>query len=189
MGVTIGILGGAFDPPHNGHLALAEGARRELGLEGLRVHVVADPGHRAVHASADDRLMLTRAAFPGEDVRLEPHAYTVDALAADPPGDAVFVVGADEGRAFPTWKDPEGVLRHVRLAVGTRHGYDETDLQRRYGDDRVRCFHIESPPISSSTVRARVARGEPVDALVPAGVAALIRELGLYVRETGLHSE
>jgi nicotinate-nucleotide adenylyltransferase len=183
----IGILGGAFDPPHNGHVALAAGARRELGLEGLRVHVVADPGHRDVHASAADRLRLADAAFPGEDVRLERHAYTVDALDADPPGDAVFVVGADEGRAFPTWKDPEGVLRRVRLAVGTRSGYQQPDLVARYGD-RVVFFEIDSPAVSSSDIRERIARGEAIDGLVPQAVAALIAELGLYLGESGLHS-
>jgi len=84
----------------------------------------------------------------------------------------------DEGAAFPSWKEPDEVLRWVRLAVGTRSGYPPPDLER-YGD-RVLSFHLESPPVSSSEIRARIARGEPIDELVPPAVAAAIRELGLY---------
>jgi len=87
-------------------------------------------------------------------------------------------VGADEGAAFPSWKEPDEVLRHVRLAVGTRTGYPPPDLER-YGD-RVLGFAFASPPVSSSEVRERIGRGERVDGLVPAAVAAAIAEHGLY---------
>jgi len=93
-------------------------------------------------------------------------------------GDAVFVVGADEGAAFPLWKEPDEILRWVRLAVGTRSGYPPPDLER-YGD-RVISFELASPPISSSVVRDRIERGKPVDDLVPSDVALLIEERGLY---------
>jgi len=93
-------------------------------------------------------------------------------------GEAIFVVGADEGAAFPTWKDPQEVLRWVRLAVGTRSGYPPPDLER-YGD-RVLAFQLPSPPVSSTEVRERLARGEPVDGLVPPAVAAALDETGLY---------
>lgn len=178
----IGVLGGAFDPPHNGHVALAEGARSELGLDRLLVLVVADPGHRRVHAPPEVRLELTRAAFPDEQVRLDGHPFTVDALRAARLGEAVFVVGADEGRDFPTWKDPEGVLELARLAVGTRHGYAQPNLVARYGESVV-FFEIDSPPISSSDVRERVARGESFEDLVPPAVAELIRKHRLYRRD------
>ncbi len=137
------------------------------------------PGHRGVVAPAEARLRLARAAFDfADEVVLDEHAFTVDAVADGRFGDAIFVVGADEGAAFPSWKDPDGVLRRVRLAVGTRSGYPPPDLQR-YGD-RVLLFQLDSPPISSSEIRDRIARGEPVDGLVPPRVAAAIRELGLY---------
>jgi nicotinate-nucleotide adenylyltransferase len=60
-----GLLGGAFDPPHMGHVALADAADRQLGLDRLVVVVVAEPGHKEVHAPADTRGALARAAFPG----------------------------------------------------------------------------------------------------------------------------
>ena len=70
------------------------------------------------------------------------------------------------------------MLKHVKLAVGTRGGYDMPDLSA-YGD-RVVPFELASPEVSSSEVRARVQDGEPIDDLVPPAVARLIEEEGLY---------
>jgi nicotinate-nucleotide adenylyltransferase len=143
------------------------------------VLVAAAPGHRSVVAPAETRLRLARLAFPfADEVVLDEHAFTVDAVRGGRFGGAFFVVGADEGAAFPTWKDPDEVLRWVRLAVGTRSGYPSADLER-YGE-RVVTFPLASPPVSSSAVREHLQRGEPVDELVPAAVAAAIAELDLY---------
>jgi nicotinate-nucleotide adenylyltransferase len=175
-----GILGGTFDPPHNGHVALARAALEQLPIDRLVVLVAADPGHRAVFASAEDRLRLTRAAFqdvPAE-VLLDDHAFTVDAVRDGRFGDALFIVGADEGAAFPTWKEPEEVLRWVRLAVGTRSGFPPPDLSR-YGD-RVVTFELDSPSVSSTEVRERVTRGGSLAGVVPPAVEAAIDETGLY---------
>ena len=109
---------------------------------------------------------------------LDEHAFTVDAVRGGHFGDAVFVVGADEGAAFPTWKEPDEVLRWVRLAVGTRSGYPPPDLER-YGD-RVISFELDSPDVSADQVRARVQEGQTVHDLVPEPVAEAISELGLY---------
>ena len=176
-----GILGGTFDPPHNGHLTLAEAALRELDLEELLVMLVARPAHRGCAEDADTREDLVRAAFgdlPRARMVRDENPYTVDAVRDGRFGDAVFIVGADEGDAFPRWKDPDEILRWVKLAVGTRSGYPPPDLER-YGD-RVIPFPLASPNISSSDVRARIRRGEPIDDLVPSGVARLIGERGLY---------
>lgn len=184
----IGILGGTFDPPHNGHVALAEGALRELGIDELLVTVVTDPGHRGTIEDADTRLRLAAAAFEGMPrtrVVREEHPYTVDALAAGNHGDALFVVGADEGAAFPAWKEPERILQLARLAVGTRSGYPPPDLAG-YGD-RIVAFELPSPPVSSTDVRARLEAGETISDLVPRAVAELIERESLYRREPGLH--
>jgi nicotinate-nucleotide adenylyltransferase len=175
-----GILGGIFDPPHNGHLALARAAVERLPIERLVVLVAAAPGHRGTVADAGARLRLAEEAFAGlpAEIVLDEHAFTVDAVRGGRFGDALFVVGADEGAAFPTWKEPDEVLRWVRLAVGTRSGYPPPDLVR-YGD-RVVPFELDSPDVSSTGVRDRIAGGESIDDLVPAGVASAIAELGLY---------
>jgi len=175
-----GILGGTFDPPHNGHVALARAALAALPIDRLVVLVAARPGHRTVVADAETRLRLAQEAFAGlpAEVVLDEHAFTVDAVRGGHFGDAVFVVGADEGAAFPTWKEPDEVLRWVRLAVGTRSGYPPPDLER-YGD-RVISFELDSPDVSADQVRARVQEGQPVHDLVPEPVAEAISELGLY---------
>jgi len=177
--VTTGILGGTFDPPQVGHVALGRAALEQLPIDRLLVLVAAAPGHREVVAPAKERLRLARLAFDfADEVALDEHAFTVDAVRDGRFGEAIFVVGADEGEAFPTWKEPDEVLRHVRLAVGTRSGYPPPDLER-YGD-RVLAFGLASPPVSSSEVRDRIAGGEPVDGLVPPAVAAAMAEHGLY---------
>jgi len=103
--VTTGILGGTFDPPHNGHVALARAALAELPIDRLVVLVAARPGHRGdVLAGPDDRLALARVAFDGLalEVDLDPHPFTADSVRGGRFGDAIFVVGADEGRDFRT---------------------------------------------------------------------------------------
>lgn len=171
-----GILGGTFDPPHNGHVALAEAARTQLPIEELEIWVEEHPGHRGVVADPEARLKMAQAAFPGLTVRLDPNPFTVEAVRGRE--EALFVVGADQAADFATWKEPEEVLRWVKLAVGTRGGYELPDLSR-WGD-RVVPFELASPEVSSSEIRDRVAAGETIADLVPPAVAELIEELGLY---------
>ena len=171
-----GLLGGAFDPPHVGHVALADAAERELGLERIVIVVVADPGHKDVHAPAERRFDLARLAFPGREVVLDHHAWTVDMLRDGPWDDPVFLVGADEYLDFAGWKEPEAVLALARLGVATRPGFELSSPR----PDRVLFFEIEPVSVSSRDIRARVARGEPIDGLVPPAVAAAIADVGLY---------
>jgi nicotinate-nucleotide adenylyltransferase len=179
-----GLLGGAFDPPHNGHVALADTAEREFDLDELVVLVSSLPGHKAVALDGETRLRLARAAFPDHEVELDPHERTVDMLKSGRWRDPLFLIGADEFADFPTWKDPDGVLERARLAVATRPGYPRERLDgvlstlRR--PQRVRFFEIDPLPISSRDIRERVAHGEPIAGLVPPAVADLIESLGLY---------
>lgn len=189
----IGVLGGAFDPPHNGHVALARGAVDHFRLERLLVRVVAAPGHKNVVASADVRLALAElvfAAVPGVEVELDPFARTVDSLEALALPDPVFLVGADELERFATWKSPKRVLELARLGVATRPGIDRDRLDAAIAGlarpERVELFEIAQLPISSSEIRDRVARGEPIADLVPAAVAAEIERRNLYRRVTSL---
>jgi len=181
------LLGGTFNPPHNGHVALARTALDHFGLERLLALVVVDPGHRSVVLDFSTRMRLAELAFgdlPRTDVVAEEHRYTVDAVRGGRFGDAIFLVGADEFAGFPTWKDPDGVLAEVRLGVATRPGFFrdalEPVLESLERPDRVEFFDIPELPISGTDLRARAARGEPLDSLVPAAVAAEIDRLGLY---------
>jgi nicotinate-nucleotide adenylyltransferase len=186
MAVT-GILGGVFDPPHVGHVALARAAIRELGLDSLLVTVVADPGHKETATPADTRLELAQLAFgdvPEAVVEIDRHERTVDSLEERGLDDAFFVLGADELAAFEAWKSPERVLELARLAVAVRPGTSRAALdavrERLGARDRIVEFELTPVDVSSTEIRARVARGEPIDGLVPPAVAEAIVRLGLY---------
>ena len=185
--MAVGILGGVFDPPHVGHVALGRAAVSALALDELLVLVVADPGHKTTTTPAETRLELARLAFadiPEAVVELDHHGRTVDSLEERRPVDALFVLGADELAGFESWKAPERVLELVRLAVAMRPGVprkEVDDVRKRLGaSDRILEFEMDPTAISSAEIRDRVARGEPVDDVVPASVADAISRLGLY---------
>ena len=177
--MAVGILGGRFDPPHVGHLALARAAVEHFGLDALRVTVVADAAHKPSAASADDRLAMARLTFADLEatVELERHRYTVDALEAAGYDDPIFLIGADELAALPTWKEPERLLELARLGVASRPGW-EPDVT----SDRISVFELEPQPVSSTEIRERAGRGEPLEGLVVPAVAAYIEARDLYRR-------
>jgi nicotinate-nucleotide adenylyltransferase len=181
-----GLLGGTFNPPHNGHLALARAAREHFDLGDLAVLVAERPGHKRVALDAETRLKLARAAFPDYKVESDPYERTVDMLRARRWREPLFLIGADQFADFLAWKDPEGVLALSRIGVATRPGFPrerlDSVLQRLSRPDRVELFEIEPVPISSQEIRDRVGRGESIDGLVPPAVAELIEALGLYQR-------
>ena len=192
--MTVGVFGGAFDPPHLGHVALAEEAIAHFGLDRLVIMVTGTPPHKPGGTDAGTRFRLAEAAFGGcPRTELSRHeiergglSYSVETVrwAAARWGDIVFLVGADEFADFRAWKDPDGVLRHARLGVATRPGYDRAVLERVLAGlrtpERVEFFSIPAVPASSSEIRERVARGEAIGDVVPPAVARLVEELGLY---------
>jgi nicotinate-nucleotide adenylyltransferase len=187
--MTVGLFGGAFDPPHNGHVALARTAVDRFALERLLVLVVAAPGHKRVRTDVEQRLALARLAFgdvPHAEVVRDDHAYTIDSVrdGAFGSADAVFLVGADEFADFPSWKEPNAILAHVRVGVATRPGYPRerlaSVLEQLERPERVEVFEIPAVPVSSTAIRARAARGEPIGELLPPAVARLVDELGVY---------
>jgi nicotinate-nucleotide adenylyltransferase len=109
----------------------------------------------------------------------DPYRYTIDRLRAEPVEDGIFLMGADQYRDFPTWKEPEAVRDNVLLGVATRGGVDRPPL-RPDDEGRVQYFEIDSPPISSRDLRDRARRGESLEGLVPAAVAREIENRALY---------
>jgi nicotinate-nucleotide adenylyltransferase len=189
-----GLFGGAFDPPHNGHVALAESAIAHFSLERLVVIPTGVAPHKQVETPAETRCRLAEAAFadlPSVEIsrweieRGEP-SYTLETTrwARERYGELIFLVGADQFAKLDTWHKPDEVLELARLGVATRPGYPrevlDESLARLRDPGRVEFFELEPHPVSSTGVRARVARGEPIDGLVPARVARLVAELGLY---------
>ena len=183
----LGILGGVFDPPHVGHVALARAAIDRLELARLLVLVVADPGHKRATTPADARLELARLAFadvPEATVELDRHARTVDSLEERKPENAVFIVGADEFVDLVHWKRPERVLELVSLAVAMRPDVPDERVRearaRLSTSDRILSFEMPATPVASYEIRERVARSASIDGLVPPLVAEEIARLGLY---------
>lgn len=204
----IGILGGTFNPPHVGHLALARHARSELRLE----RVLLMPANLAPNkpAVSDDpgpghRLRMCRLAVAQEsgvetsalEIERGGTSYTVDTVQAihdaHPDAELTLIVGADTARTLPGWREPRRLLGMLTsLAVAER---DELDLEETRaeltplmarsepGADRApRLMALRMAPVavSSSAVRRRIAAGEPVVELVGERVAAYIAEHGLY---------
>lgn len=182
--MAVGLFGGAFDPPHLGHVAVAEAAKHAFEFPRLIVLVAAAPAHKGVEAPVEARLELARAAFPHEEVRLDPYPRTIDLLRAEPFDDPLFVIGADQFCDFPTWQEPEAVLERTRLAVATRPGFPRERLDAVLATltqpERVLFFDVEPNPAASRDIRSLAAAGEPLDGLVPPAVAALIEERGFY---------
>jgi nicotinate-nucleotide adenylyltransferase len=181
-----GLFGGAFDPPHVGHVAVARAAKEHFSLPRLVVLVAENPGHKRVHCPAETRLELARAAFPNDDVRLDPYPRTIDLLRSESFDEPLLVIGADQFAGFLTWHEPGAVLALARLAVATRPGFPRTRLEQVLATleqpERVLFFDVEPNPAASSDVRALAAAGQPLDGLVPPAVAALIGERGAYRR-------
>jgi nicotinate-nucleotide adenylyltransferase len=191
---VVGLLGGAFDPPHYGHLALADAAVEHFRLERLLVIPTGVAPHKEVETDAETRCRLAAAAFADRPLveisrweieRGEP-SYTIETTrwARERYGEIIFLVGADQFASLDTWREPERVLEIARLGVATRPGYDRSELERLRATlpdpSRAELFEIPAWPLSSTEIRDRVRRGESIAEFVAPEVARLVEELGLY---------
>jgi nicotinate-nucleotide adenylyltransferase len=196
MSRRIGIMGGTFDPIHQGHLVAAEEARWQFRLDQVLFIPTGRPWQKPAGVSpAEDRYLMTviaTASNPAFAVsRLEVDSpgpsYTVDTLrrlrAELPEGTRLlFIGGADLLQQLLTWKEPEQVLALAELIAATRPDFDVDDVVRKVPAAAGRVHRMEIPAlaISSSDIRARVARGAPIEYLVPEGVARYIQKRALY---------
>jgi nicotinate-nucleotide adenylyltransferase len=188
--VSIGILGGTFDPPHVGHLIVASDVHAALGLDRLLLIPSAAPPHKRgrVRASAEQRLRMVRAAVEGDprfevddlELRRSDASYTVDTLRElrdrFPARELFFVIGVDQLQEFHTWREPEEVARLARLAVVSRGGESA-------GPDTpfpVRAVSVTRIDLSATDIRRRVAAGESIRYLVPDAVREIIEREKLY---------
>lgn len=194
----IGVLGSAFNPPHLGHLALAQEALWQLGLSEVVLVPTGDAPHKRI---VDDpgrelRLAMTRLAAADDsrfsvsvlEVERDGPSYTYETLEllAEERGDSqlVFVMGADAAVGLESWRNPQRVVELARLAVARRAGVSDSDVaavMRSLGA-AGRATMLEMPEfgVSSSIVRERAAAGRPLRYLVPEPVARFIEEKGVY---------
>jgi nicotinate-nucleotide adenylyltransferase len=200
MGVTIGVFGGTFDPPHLGHLAAAQEACVVAGLErvlfvpaGRNPLKLEDPISPIEHRLAMTELAARdNPAFAVSTADAEPGgpSYTVDLLerlAAEPRPERqmAFIVGMDVLHELHRWHNPRRLLELARLVVISRPGSrtlagGELEARLPGVTDRITLVWTSGVAISSRELRARVAAGHPIRYLVPDAVAAYIAEHGLY---------
>lgn len=197
-GAAIGVLGSAFNPPHLGHLALAQEALWQLGLEEV---ILVPTGHAPHKRIADDpgrevRMEMTRLAAADDDrfsvssleVDREGPSYTYETLEAlaeeRADRELVFVMGADAAVGLESWREPERVVELASLAVARRAGVSEAEVaatMRGLGcEGRATMLEMPQFGVSSSAVRERAKQGRPLRYLVPHPVAELIETRGTY---------
>jgi nicotinate-nucleotide adenylyltransferase len=192
MARRVGLLGGTFDPPHLGHLVVAECARVELGLDELRFLVAGDPWMKSSSAvsPAADRVAMVRAAVEGapgftvdtREVGRTGPTYTADTLRElhreEPDTSWWFVLGEDAAWTLPEWDRIEEAFALATFVVVTRPNHATPRPDQLPG----RVVHLEIPQleVSSTQLRARFAGVHATRYLVPDAVDRYVREHGLY---------
>ncbi len=191
MGRKIGIFGGTFDPLHNGHIAAAEAAHQQIGLD-LVLFVVANiPWQKSslrVIESPEDRLAMVEAAVTSipefEASRLEidrqGESYmsdTVQELQSQFPSDQFFLIlGEDVAAGLTTWHNIGEVIAAVEIVIVRRRHDAVMNLPTN-----TRVSYVElDVPVSSTMVRDRIMKGQSIENLVPAEVLLCIKERELY---------
>jgi len=179
----IGVFGGQFDPPHNGHLAVVRAARDQLGLDRVWIVPSARPPHRPAPATpAETRYRLAQAAFSGEAgvevSRMELDrdgpgytAETLEALAA-PGRELYLIVGADQLAAMESGHRPDRGRELARVVVAAPPGAPPANAAAR--------LVMKPVDVSSSAVRRAIGAGGDVRSMVPSAVADAIAREGLY---------
>ena len=200
---SVGILGGTFDPVHVGHLAIAEEAREQLGLERVLFIPAPDAPLRSgpAAASPEQRARMVELAIHGNPFfTMDPlelgrpgPSFTVDSMeilatrerAAGRQPDLWFILSAEQLRRLPEWRTPKRLLELCRVAVVPRPGAEmpgRTWVESQFPGCVDRIVPLDGPllPVSGTAIRARLRAGRSVRYLVPDAVIAYIEDHGLY---------
>jgi nicotinate-nucleotide adenylyltransferase len=199
-GAGIGVLGSAFNPPHLGHLALAQEALWQLGLSKIIFVPTGEAPHKRIadDPGREERLAMTRLAASDDarfsvsalEVEREGPSYTYETLrllaAENGDTELVFVMGADAAVGLESWREPKQVVAVARLAIARRAGVSEAEvaavLRSLGAEERTAMLEMPQFGVSSSAVRERAAAGRPLRYLVTEPVARFIEEKGTYSR-------
>jgi nicotinate-nucleotide adenylyltransferase len=196
----IGVLGSAFNPPHLGHLALAQEALWQLQLDEVVLVPTGEAPHKRIaeDPGREQRLAMTRLAAADDprfsvstlEVERDGPSYTyetLELLAGErglQDGQLVFVMGADAAVGLESWREPERVVELARLAVARRSGVADAEvgavLRSLGAGGQATMLEMPQFGVSSSAVRDRAAAGRPLRYLVPEPVARFIEEKGVY---------
>jgi nicotinate-nucleotide adenylyltransferase len=194
--LRLGVFGGAFDPPHVTHVALAELAVRQLALDKLLIIPTGQAWHKSRPLSAAwHRVAMCELAFGGmpkaqldlREIRRDGPTYTADTLDElrldASPCDLFLIMGGDQARAFDTWHAFEAILKNATICIASRAISERIDANFSWQSlPEAHVEHLLMPlsPVSATDIRQRVNRGEDVQALVGSAVARYIAEQRLY---------
>jgi nicotinate-nucleotide adenylyltransferase len=192
--VRVGILGGTFDPPHHGHLLMAERARVQYDLHHVIFLPAGVPPHKRDEpiTAREHRWAMTELAcadhtgffISRRELDREGPSYTIDTLRdfqerLGPETRLYFIMGQDSAEEVETWKQPQALREEVTLLVAPRPGKGESWQPEDLPEGM---FPIDMPAcdLSSTAIREAVAEGRPISHLVPAAVEAYIEKHNLY---------
>jgi nicotinate-nucleotide adenylyltransferase len=192
----IGMFGGAFDPPHLGHVALARAAVEQLALDQLRVFPTGQAWHKARELSpAVHRLAMAQLAFAdvpracvdGRELERAGPTYTVDTLRElhreFPGAQFLLVIGADQAESLHSWRENEEIARLATISIAARARPVTAAMPfdaSRLPPGRREPVELPPMPVSSTEIRQRAAAREDISQLVPAPVARYIAQYHLY---------
>ena len=192
----IGIFGGAFDPPHLGHIALARAAVEQLGLDQLRVFPTGQAWHKARDLSpAPHRLAMAQLAFAGvprtvvdgRELERDGPTYTIDTLRElrreFPQAQFLLVIGADQAESLHSWRENAEIARLATISIAAR-ARPTTDAPpfdaSRLPAGKREPVELPPMPVSSTEIRKLAGAGQDITQLVPAAVARYIDQHSLY---------
>lgn len=192
----LGVFGGAFDPPHLAHRALAEVALAQLQLDELRVLPTGQAWHKTRPLTpARHRLAMVELAFAGlpglvlddREIRRAGPSYTLDTLrelqAEQPDAELFLVMGKDQADALPSWRNWQEIVRLAIICVADRDaltGKETEFFPPAEMAARFHKLHMPAMDISATGIRSRIASRQDVAPLVSAPVARYIEHHHLY---------
>lgn len=192
------LFGGAFNPVHREHVAIAEAAVKTLSPQKLIIIPTAVSPHKSggLSASAEDRLKMCRTAFAHipcaevSDYEISQGGISYSYLTCRhfrqlyPEAELYFLVGGDMLASFPSWKNPREILSCVRLAAAARESGDDFSAYKKAVEGqfgtKVKSVHYVGEKVSSTRVRALACLGEDISAYVLPAVGQYIKRAGLY---------
>ena len=191
--LRVGVYGGAFDPPHNTHRALAQAALRQLALDRLHIVPTGHAWHKTQQLSAaSHRLAMARLAFAdlpntlvdARETQREGPTYTIDTLTAlqrdYPHAQLYLVIGGDQARALASWHAIDAVRKAAIICVAQRPDADESQAQAERIFPDLTLLQMPASPLSATEIRGLAAARRDVSHLVPAPVARYIEHHHLY---------
>lgn len=195
----IGVMGGTFDPIHNGHIAIAEAAVKELGLDYVYMmpnNIQPFKQNRKITPNRERLDMLERVAEEIPEIRIltiemenDTVSYTYDSMLKlkkmYPDKEIVFIMGADSLFSIDRWYKSEELIKICSFAAGFRPGYSNCLFENRINELRkkgVKIYLLKNIelPISSTELKNRLKDGSSIKGLVPDSVERYINEQGLY---------